>query len=158
MRHIQRAVLAVLILAASTAFGADAVAFISNLKGEVALDGNPRPPLLLTDDRSVDALAESLATDFAGLSMPVLEIFERDSIDKLYVARNYKDALMRLESSGRVVPSRPASERRKGTLADDFTITFARLPGSGAKVQASRSTLDRRAAVLPTSASARPTA
>ena len=46
MRHIQRAVLAVLILAASTAFGADAVAFISNLKGEVALDGNPRPPLL----------------------------------------------------------------------------------------------------------------
>src|SRR5438034_1029129 len=46
MRHIQRTLLAVFIFAASTAFGADAVAFISNLKGEVALDGNPRPPLL----------------------------------------------------------------------------------------------------------------
>jgi hypothetical protein len=46
MRKIQRALLAAFILAACPAFGADAIAFISNLKGEVAVDGNPRPLLL----------------------------------------------------------------------------------------------------------------
>jgi hypothetical protein len=45
MRHIQRVILTAFLLAASTAFG-DAIAFISNLKGEVAVDGNARPPLL----------------------------------------------------------------------------------------------------------------
>ena len=45
MRYIQRLILTSFLLAASTAF-ADAIAFISNLKGEVAVDGNTRPPLL----------------------------------------------------------------------------------------------------------------
>ena len=45
MKTIQRAALAALILAASTAY-ADGIAFITNLKGDVAVDGNPRPALL----------------------------------------------------------------------------------------------------------------
>ena len=45
MKHIQRVVLTAVLLTASTAF-AEAIAFISNLKGEVAVDGNARPPLL----------------------------------------------------------------------------------------------------------------
>jgi hypothetical protein len=119
---------------------------------------DPRPPLFLPDGRSVEALAESLVVDFAGTVLTVREIFERHSIDKLYVRRNYKDALIRLESTGRVVPSRPAAERRKNTLADDIMITFPRLPGTGAKVEGSRSTLARPVSGLPTSRSSRPTA
>jgi hypothetical protein len=46
MRAIQRTILATLLLSASAAFGADGVAFITNLKGEVAVDGNARPVLL----------------------------------------------------------------------------------------------------------------
>ena len=46
MRTIQRALLAVVAFAASLAIAADGVAFITNLKGEVAVDGNPRPPIL----------------------------------------------------------------------------------------------------------------
>jgi hypothetical protein len=45
MKKIQRAALAAFILAASTVF-ADGIAFITDMKGDVALDGNPRPALL----------------------------------------------------------------------------------------------------------------
>jgi hypothetical protein len=52
MKKIQRALLAVFLLAASAAsaasaaFAADGIAFITNLKGDIAVDGNPRPQLL----------------------------------------------------------------------------------------------------------------
>jgi hypothetical protein len=45
MKTIQRAAFAAIILAVSTAY-ADGIAFITNLKGDVAVDGNPRPALL----------------------------------------------------------------------------------------------------------------
>jgi hypothetical protein len=45
MKNIQRTFLAFL-LAAVPALAADGIAFITNLKGEVAVDGNPRPILL----------------------------------------------------------------------------------------------------------------
>lgn len=46
MKAIQRALVTVLSLAATAAFAADGIAFITNLKGDVAVDGNPRPALL----------------------------------------------------------------------------------------------------------------
>jgi hypothetical protein len=42
----QRAILAMLAFAANTIYAADGIAFVSNMKGDVAIDGNPRPPLL----------------------------------------------------------------------------------------------------------------
>lgn len=41
-----RAILTFILFAAASAFAADGIAFISNLKGDVAVDGNARPPLL----------------------------------------------------------------------------------------------------------------
>lgn len=46
MKIIQRACLVAFLLSAATSYAAEAIAFITNLKGEVALDGNPRPTLL----------------------------------------------------------------------------------------------------------------
>ena len=46
MEKIIRALVSALLFAATAAFGGDGIAFISNLKGEVAVDGNPRPSLL----------------------------------------------------------------------------------------------------------------
>ncbi len=43
---VQRTLLAFVLAAAGSAFGAEAIAFITNLKGEIAVDGNPRPLLL----------------------------------------------------------------------------------------------------------------
>ena len=51
MKTILRAVL-VFLMATSPTLAADGIAFISDMKGEVAIDGNPRPMLLseLTKD------------------------------------------------------------------------------------------------------------
>lgn len=47
MRTIQRALMAIAAtFAASLAIASDGIAFITNLKGEVAVEGNPRPPIL----------------------------------------------------------------------------------------------------------------
>jgi hypothetical protein len=46
MKRIQRTFLAMLLAAATAAFGADGIAFITNIKGEISVDGNARPALL----------------------------------------------------------------------------------------------------------------
>ena len=114
------------------------------------------------DGRSIEALAKSLVNDLAGTTMTFEEVFERHSPGRLYVLSNYREALLRLEANGDVGTSPPADQRRpyKGrpSLREDVRVTFARLPGTGAKIEASRSTAARRATGLPPSASARPTA
>ena len=129
--------------------------------GVAAFEYNSEPPLFLADGRSIEALAESLTVDLAGM-MTVEEIFERHSPDKLYVMPNYREALLRLEAAGRVTMSPAAADRRpykgKPSLREDVRVTFPRQPGTGAKIEASRSTLGRPASALPTSASSRPTA
>lgn len=132
------------------------------IDGVASFEYNSNRLLFLPDGRSVEALAESLMTDLAGTMMTVAQVFELHSPDKLYVMSNYREALLRLEAAGRVTMAPPAAERRlykgKPSLREDVTITFPRRPGAGAKIEASRSTLDRRAVALPPSASARPTA
>jgi hypothetical protein len=63
MRTIQRAAFAAIMLAVSTAY-ADGIAFITNLKGDVAVDGNPRPVLLgeLTRGQKIAVGKESQAS------------------------------------------------------------------------------------------------
>ena len=63
MKNIQRT-LAALLLAAAPAFAADGIAFITNLKGDVAVDGNPRPTLLgeLTRGQKITVGKESQAS------------------------------------------------------------------------------------------------
>lgn len=46
MKRIQRTFLAIVLAAATAAFGADGIAFITNIKGEISVDGNARPALL----------------------------------------------------------------------------------------------------------------
>jgi hypothetical protein len=46
MKNIQRTFLALLLATAGAAFGADGIAFITNIKGDISVDGNARPALL----------------------------------------------------------------------------------------------------------------
>lgn len=46
MKTVQRTFLAILLAAATAAFGADGIAFITNIKGDISVDGNVRPALL----------------------------------------------------------------------------------------------------------------
>lgn len=63
MKTIQRAAFAAFVLAVSTAY-ADGIAFITNLKGDVAVDGNPRPALLgeLARGQKISVAKESQAS------------------------------------------------------------------------------------------------
>lgn len=63
MKNMQRT-LAALLLAAAPALAADGIAFITNLKGDVAVDGNPRPVLLseLARGQKVSVAKESQAS------------------------------------------------------------------------------------------------
>jgi len=140
--------------------GVMAKASSSIIDGVASFEYNSDALLFLPDGRSVDALAEALTVDLAGSEMTVEQVFERHSPDKLYVMPNYREALLRLEEEGRVVMS-PAKRRPykgKPSLPPNVMVTFPRQPGTGAKITASRSTPDRRASDLPTSAFFRPTA
>jgi len=127
-------------------------------EGVASFEYTPHPPLFVTDGRSVAALSEELVVTFPGRALTVKQIFGLHSPGKLYILRNYQDALMRLEGQGRVTPSKPSSERPAGTLAQHILITFPRAPLAGGPPMASRSTLVHPAFGLQPSASARPTA
>jgi three-Cys-motif partner protein len=131
-------------------------------EGVASFEYTPRPGLFITDGRSINELAEMLVNDLAGRMITVRDVFEQHSPGRFYVERNYKDALLALEEAGRVTMLPPANERRryrgKPSLRDDVRVTFPRLPGTGAKATASRSTPDRPASDLPPSGADRPIA
>jgi len=140
--------------------GVMAKASSSIINGVASFEYNADTLLFLPDGRSVEALAEALAVDLADSEMTVEQVFERHSPGKLYVMPNYREALLRLEEVGRVVmsPSKRRPYKGKPSLSPDVMVKFPRLPGTGAKMAASRSTPDHRASDLPTSAFGHPTA
>jgi hypothetical protein len=64
MTNLLRSLLPILLAGAHAAFAADSIAFITNLKGEVAVDGNPRPALLseLAKGQKISVGRESTAS------------------------------------------------------------------------------------------------
>src|ERR1700730_7391527 len=82
----------------------------------------------LIETTPVDDLAEMLLHDLAGQSLTARQIFEKHSVGRLYLERNYKSALVSLEVSRKVVANPPANERRsrKGevTFANHVLVTF----------------------------------
>lgn len=82
-------------------------------------------PLLFSLSRPLDQLEGLLMQKYAGKTMTMREIFEDHNVDTPYIARNYKDALMKLEGAGKIVADPPASKRKKGTFADHVSVTFS---------------------------------
>jgi three-Cys-motif partner protein len=76
----------------------------------------------------LDELKRLLVTTYAGREFSVRELFERDSVGRIYRAENYKEALRRLEGEGHITANPPADRRliRKGvrTMADKTRIRF----------------------------------
>ena len=76
----------------------------------------------------LDDLKELLMTDFAGKRVAMHEIYMEHSLDKLYIERNYKDALLRLEGEGRITTDPPAGNRptRHGrvTFGPNVVVSF----------------------------------
>jgi hypothetical protein len=71
-----------------------------------------------------------LLDEFRGQTLTMREIYERHSIDKRYVDRNYKTVLVKLEAEGKIRAVPPAAQRRrfKGevTFGDKVLVKFPR--------------------------------
>lgn len=76
----------------------------------------------------LDDLVADLPKRFEGQTMTVREVYDDDNVGTPFVAKNYKDALRKLEEAGRITASRPPDQRvrRKGvvTMPDELEITF----------------------------------
>lgn len=85
-------------------------------------------PLLFSLARPLEALAADLQEHFSGESLTVKEIYDRHHIDRPFVKKNYKTALLDLERTG-VVSAYPKVESRpkrmgENTIGDNVLITF----------------------------------
>jgi hypothetical protein len=91
---------------------------------------NPSRQLELPFSRPLDALKASLLKDFASQTLSMIEIFEKHSIGKDFIERNYKDALLQLESEGKIKASPNASDRIKSTFGGNALVSFPPLEKS----------------------------
>jgi len=73
---------------------------------------------------SLPELEESLANDFASETRTADDIFRQHSEGRMYVRRNYRDALLRLEAARRVQCDAGSKKRRAGTLPPHIKVTF----------------------------------
>jgi three-Cys-motif partner protein len=99
----------------------------SATQGVASFEYNPadkRMPLLFELSRPIDELADLLLTDFAGQTISFNNLYEKHSVGKPYVERNYRDVLLNLEKNGIINTKPPATERRPGTFSDKVEIIF----------------------------------
>ena len=90
-----------------------------------------RFPMLFELTRPLDDLETMLLKDFAGRSLSLQTIHEEHSVGKPYILKNYRDALRKLEHTGKIRTEPPAEHRRKirgeVTFSEKVRVTF---PGS----------------------------
>ncbi len=79
-----------------------------------------RQPLLFELSRPLDDLEDSLAADYAGKTLTMQQIYENHNVGTPYTKRNYKDALMKLESDGRI----RVKQHRKNSFGDNVVVAF----------------------------------
>jgi hypothetical protein len=73
-------------------------------------------PLLFELSRPLDALEGQLLHDFAGRTLTMRQIYEAHSVDRPFLARLFKEALINLEAKGAIEADPPSPSRRKKHL------------------------------------------
>jgi three-Cys-motif partner protein len=105
----------------------------SSQQGVASFTYNPadsRQPVLCEYARPLDELGGMLLETFAGQSLTIQQVFERHNVGKGYVEKNYKDAVILLEESGKVTTTRTEAHRKRGQCpADKVTVTFLEVQG-----------------------------
>lgn len=82
-------------------------------------------PLLFSLNRPLEKLRDDLLKEFSGQELSVAEIYERHSVDKRYVLKNYKETLTKLDEDGVITVRSLKGSRRKGTFADHLLVKFS---------------------------------
>lgn len=80
-----------------------------------------RQQLLFELNRPLDDLRGMLLAEFAGRTVTMRKLYEEHSVDRPYLAKNYKDVLSILEKAGTIRTSGRKSTRG---FADDIVVTF----------------------------------
>ena len=96
-------------------------------QGVASFDYNPadkRMPLLFELTRPIDELADMILAEFSGQTISFKTLYEKHSIGKPYIERNYKDVLLQLEANGKITTKPPSHERRPGTFGEKVEIIF----------------------------------
>ena len=89
-------------------------------------------PLLFSLQQPLSELKDSLLTEFAGRELMVSQIYERHSVDRPFILKNYKAVLADMEANGLIaVRSSKVGNRRKGTFADHHFVRFPERSGNG---------------------------
>lgn len=103
----------------------------SSQQGVASFAYNPadsRQPFLFEYARPLDELGGMLLETFAGQSLTVQQVFERHHVGKRYVEKNYKDAVILLDDSGKVTTTRTEEHRKRNQCPPKkVTVTFPRL-------------------------------
>ncbi len=98
------------------------------VQGVPSFEYNPatfQQPLLFELTRPLEQLESMILNMFSGRTMTMQEIYDEHHVDKPFIKKNYKTALINLENQGRITVSIPTGKRRrKGTFADDLIVTF----------------------------------
>ena len=92
-------------------------------QGVASFEYNPasrQQPLLFEYSRPLDELGDMLLKHFAGRKLTMLEVFQQHNVNRPFIKRNYKQALLQLEAQRRIT----ASPHRKNTFADRVLVTF----------------------------------
>ncbi|ULQ61055.1 hypothetical protein K7I13_07330 [Brucepastera parasyntrophica] len=83
-------------------------------------DNLPQQSLLFQLSRPLDDLKEQLVVDFHGKTLKMQEIYRNHCVDRPFIKRNYKTALLELEHEHRIdVP-----KHRANSFGDDILVTF----------------------------------
>lgn len=80
-----------------------------------------RQTLLFSLNQPLERLRTMLLEDFAGQTLTMRELYEKHSVDKPYLAKNYKDVLAQLETE-RVIAT--SGRKSKRGFADSIVVTF----------------------------------
>jgi three-Cys-motif partner protein len=72
-----------------------------------------RQPLLFAMTQPLDDFGNILLNKFAGRTVTLTEAYEQHNVGTPYIEKNYKDALRKLETEGRIIADVPATQRRK---------------------------------------------
>ncbi|MCB9997965.1 MAG: three-Cys-motif partner protein TcmP [Methylobacteriaceae bacterium] len=85
-------------------------------------------PLLFSLSRPLKQLSSDLCNTFAGKSLTFGEIFARHNVDTPYIQKNYRHALNKLETEGRITANPPMAKRQmrlgERTFAERTMVTF----------------------------------
>jgi three-Cys-motif partner protein len=91
-------------------------------QGVSSFEYNPAALLEFQFDKPLDELKERLLIEYAERRIRVGKLYEADSVGTNYLKRNYKQALLELETDDRI----EVETHNRGTLADNKLVRFPR--------------------------------